>query len=574
MLEQAASIADASTVASGAVVETVVVTTVVETNEMTVDVGAVSLSSEQERADFVASVQDASCAGMEGTCTVTLLSYRRRQLQARQLQSTVTLSVDRTYDYGASSNASTHPADLIEAALSSQGVTIQSSVMTGLSASTSVTVVGTDHATSGAAVETVRQSVNQALAEKLPDVTVTVEAAVVTPPLPPPSLPPRQPPSPPPSPGAPSRPPPPYVEAEKPVVTMVTIVWVVVGVASVLLLAAAAVLCRRTMRQRPKGASSMFEGVFPSPSAKARRSLSAAPVLPRHTRPIAPGSADEPTRTRVEPFTVDDDRPKAARAAWQGELDDDGTEPSTDEPSSASAPVEESRAPAPAPIYSPVTRLTAGRRVAPTVAVAAPALPPGLAYNEGSSPAALPPGIAHSDASPPHDLATTQRTASYRTPTHRPPPGLSDGLPPGLPPGFAPPFIPALAPRFAPDRPPGLPPNIMPGAGYLQAHAAPPPTNFGTPGYRPQYPVAQMPPRQLSGGSPLHGPGGVLAQWQARQASRLTLPPFTSRAVTPQSHTVPPMLQPGRAPPMARQDATGSQPNADGESANPPVTEL
>lgn len=263
-----------------------VVTTVFESQDVQIDPGSTPLGTKTERQAFSDSVRDATCEGMSGTCTVTLLSYRRRQLRARRLQP-VTMSIDRRYDLDTSTNVSTAISDLIEVALAAKNVSVQSAKVTGLSVSTTVTVTGTDVTSSGITSLLNNDTISAALTERLPDVQLTVEATViVTPPQPPPqppSFPPLAPPQ-----GAISNVS--GVNASFDGVTVpgtMSTIWVIVALAIATAALIAAVVYCRARRRRLAGT---FLNVVPGPTTKRRGNpgqvLPSAPRSPVDAPPL------------------------------------------------------------------------------------------------------------------------------------------------------------------------------------------------------------------------------------------------------------------------------------------------
>jgi len=292
---QATMQAEASAISSssGSTTSVVAVITVIyESKQVAVAAGSFQLNDAAQRDAFKIRVEVATCAGMQGSCVVTLLSWRRRALQARWLQaSSVTMNVDRTYDYAASTNASLSVDSLIEADLANEGVSVQSSTTTSLSASTSVTITGTD-AQSSAASTVTTAAITEALGTALPNINLNVQApVVVTPPLPPPPPPPSQLPGSPPVP----RNPPASVPAEEDTDTdrsvsaveaMVISVVVVVCLAIVAIVAALIFYCRKLSIQlaAQRGPAPAFESAFPAKSSVFAAATPAAAVLPRRTR--------------------------------------------------------------------------------------------------------------------------------------------------------------------------------------------------------------------------------------------------------------------------------------------------
>ena len=116
---------------------------------------------------------------------------------------TVLLETQRTYDYVASAsqtNLSVSTSDMIIGTLSSLGVTVNSVVLTALSATITVTEVGP--VTESNLIDTLGGgAIAAGFAAQLPSLTLNVSALItMAPPLPPPLLPPPSPAAPPPSP--------------------------------------------------------------------------------------------------------------------------------------------------------------------------------------------------------------------------------------------------------------------------------------------------------------------------------------------------------------------------------------
>ena len=116
---------------------------------------------------------------------------------------TVLLEAQRTYDYVTSAsrtNLSVSTSDVIAGSMSSLGVTVNSVVLTALSATITVTEVGP--VTESNLVDTLGGgAIAAGFAAQLPSLTLNVSALItMAPPLPPPLLPPPSPAAPPPSP--------------------------------------------------------------------------------------------------------------------------------------------------------------------------------------------------------------------------------------------------------------------------------------------------------------------------------------------------------------------------------------
>ena len=265
---------------------------------MAISTGSMSLATDAQRSAFTDSIEQAACAGMSGTCSVSLLSWRRRQLSSQQqvgshepnlrelnftaaawnkapatyvaqtdarapihfrhLQSdSATISLSREYAYSASSASDQTAASLVGSALSSQGASVTSSAIMSLSASTAVIVVGDDSDASVITSAMGADTLAAALSSRLPGVEVEVEAPTLSAPPPPP---PRRQPSPPAD--LPPPPPPParVSVVEEPAAAigatkqdkssntvLIVIVAAAAGVALCLLAAVAVVLRRRRL---------------------------------------------------------------------------------------------------------------------------------------------------------------------------------------------------------------------------------------------------------------------------------------------------------------------------------------
>jgi len=168
-----------------------------ETVEMVVETGPTYTPG----STFLLALGQAACTGMVGgVCTAT--GGTRRLLAAdelmpltaepphisthgrRRLGTTVTL--DRSYDFGASANSSTPVSDLVEGALGGMGVEVTDATTTALSAESTVTSLG-DASTSTVTDQLGDDALSGALAMRLPAVDLAVSAPlVITPPATPP----------------------------------------------------------------------------------------------------------------------------------------------------------------------------------------------------------------------------------------------------------------------------------------------------------------------------------------------------------------------------------------------------
>jgi len=170
---------------------------VAETVEMVVETGP----TYSPGSTFLLALGQAACTGMVGgVCTAT--GGTRRSLAAdelipltaepphisthgrRRLGTTVTL--DRSYDFGASTNSSTPVSDLVEGALGGMGVEVTDATTTALSAESTVTSLG-DASTSAVTDQLGDDALSGALAMRLPAVDLDVSSPlVITPPAAPP----------------------------------------------------------------------------------------------------------------------------------------------------------------------------------------------------------------------------------------------------------------------------------------------------------------------------------------------------------------------------------------------------
>jgi len=185
---------------------------------------------------LIDAVKDGICAGLVGTCDVSIVAQRRRALSSQNATMTtadsnttsisntttnssnstvfvnhhppppppasvpVLLEAQRTFDYVASAsqtNLSASSSERIAAGVSSLGVTVDSVVLTALSVTVTITAVGSVTGTN--LVDTLESgAIAAGFAAQLPWLNLTVSAPVViAPPLPPPEKPPPAPPAPP-----------------------------------------------------------------------------------------------------------------------------------------------------------------------------------------------------------------------------------------------------------------------------------------------------------------------------------------------------------------------------------------
>lgn len=185
---------------------------------------------------LIDAVKGGMCAGLVGTCDVSIVAQRRRALSSHNatmatpdsnttsISNTTTnssnstafvnhhppppppagvpvlLEAQRTFDYVASAsqtNLSASSSERIATGVSSLGVTVDSVVLTALSVTVTITAVGSVTGTN--LVETLESgAIAAGFAAQLPWLNLTVSAPVViAPPLPPPEKPPPAPPAPP-----------------------------------------------------------------------------------------------------------------------------------------------------------------------------------------------------------------------------------------------------------------------------------------------------------------------------------------------------------------------------------------
>jgi len=143
-------------------------------------------------AAFKSSIQTATCVGLAGTCIVVLPGIeRRRRLQSASDSNTngaiVNVTLTREFDY-AQSNMSVSPSDLMQQA----GIEVTAAQTTGLTAATTVTVLG-DSGSTKMADAVGGQQLGASLAQKYPSLVLDITSVMVTPPTVPPGLPPQLP---------------------------------------------------------------------------------------------------------------------------------------------------------------------------------------------------------------------------------------------------------------------------------------------------------------------------------------------------------------------------------------------
>jgi hypothetical protein len=196
----------------------------------------VGVNNTNETMRLIDAVKDGMCAGLVGTCDVSIVAQRRRALSSHNATMTtadsnttsisntttnssnstvfvnhhppppppasvpVLLEAQRTFDYVASAsqtNLSASSSERIAAGVSSLGVTVDSVVLTALSVTVTITAVGSVTGTN--LVDTLESgAIAAGFAAQLPWLNLTVSAPVViAPPLPPPEKPPPAPPAPP-----------------------------------------------------------------------------------------------------------------------------------------------------------------------------------------------------------------------------------------------------------------------------------------------------------------------------------------------------------------------------------------
>jgi len=263
-----------SSVASGVDPDSTITTTVTvsETSELTVDTSSVSLDTYTQRLAFTNSIEVLSCSGMSGTCSASLLSWRRRELgSSSELRGThgraaqsggASISLAREYDYGASIASNQSAADLVGSSF-----TVTASQTTALSASTEVVVVSENTNSDALAASLDTSTLTSALSSRLPGVDLSVEAPqVFTPPKPPPPPPPSLPPL---YPGQPFGPPPPPKADDRPVDAVSVLVsfwWALLIIAIVAIFACVAIVWwyARKRYGTQAAAKNLFLGVAPT----------------------------------------------------------------------------------------------------------------------------------------------------------------------------------------------------------------------------------------------------------------------------------------------------------------------
>lgn len=160
---------------------------IVEKSELTFSQGSLDLSNQTARSMFALDVEVQVCSGLSGTCQASILSFTRRR--GRALASSVTVEVERAYDYVASANVQSPALRLAGA-----GFNVTSSTQTALSTTVTVTKAGAAGSDSFDESFGTQGTLSSSLSAQLPSITVQVSAPVViTPPLPPPSPPPSPP---------------------------------------------------------------------------------------------------------------------------------------------------------------------------------------------------------------------------------------------------------------------------------------------------------------------------------------------------------------------------------------------
>ena len=189
-----------------------------EETEVTVSWGSLDPNAADDRVALVEAVRGGACRGMDGTCTVVLLSGGRRERRALSSLVLATLAVEREYTYASSPNASTPVGTLIEAELAPAfNSTVDAVTTTSLAATATVTAAGTPDGSAVDEAFATPAALDSQLSLRLPLATLVMSNPVVLRPPnppPPPPPPPTPPPAPPPAPGRPDPPAsPPYAHA-------------------------------------------------------------------------------------------------------------------------------------------------------------------------------------------------------------------------------------------------------------------------------------------------------------------------------------------------------------------------
>ena len=284
--------------------EAVYTVTLTEETAMAVSSGAFQLVDAQGNANpfivaaFKESIQRASCVGLQGTCIVVLPALeRRRRLQSSSETSgaIVNLTLTREFDY-AQSNMSVSASDLVQQA----GMEVAAAQTTGLSAATTVTVLG-DSGSSNMADAVGGQQLGASLAQKYPSLVLEITSVMVAPPTAPPDLPPQLPLPP----GAPPIPPgdPPAPASSSSGSNDDTHVGVALLAVLCALLLVAILLVRARIRRRSgsKGQSSFHNAGSTTtlttvvPSGKAEAGTSCSPPQSRPSSRMPSGFADSGT---------------------------------------------------------------------------------------------------------------------------------------------------------------------------------------------------------------------------------------------------------------------------------------
>ena len=119
--------------------QTTIAVLVRQITRMVLSLGDYDMSSGADRVEIVYTLQAAACRGMNGQCKATFVERRRLQTAS----GTATVDMERTYDHATSANASTPITDLVDGALAGRGAAVSSAQTTSLSATTTVTALGT-----------------------------------------------------------------------------------------------------------------------------------------------------------------------------------------------------------------------------------------------------------------------------------------------------------------------------------------------------------------------------------------------------------------------------------------------
>jgi hypothetical protein len=197
---------------------TVVSVRILDESSVYVKLGVLSINVASDVATLVDKAQLGACKGMDGVCTVLLVTNRRRELQTASAD-TAELAVRREYMYDTSPNVSVPVDTLLNAALAAYGSNVTNVQQGALSAVTTVTAQGTPESSTVDEAFAARSVYDNQISLRLPSVTVSSTTSVVVEPPSPPPPPSPTPPVPPPSPRLPFPPPlplPPHVPPMSP----------------------------------------------------------------------------------------------------------------------------------------------------------------------------------------------------------------------------------------------------------------------------------------------------------------------------------------------------------------------